>query len=221
MNSIEQHEKLTAIIEQEVRARRHRAAAPSKPTPHPSGERLYDYALGWLDSSENAEIQRHLAVCPACVRELGTILKFEQALEIEDEQPSFAERAVLWMSKFWMPLWAGEMVTAADIPAQNHRFEMETGGGEITVSCFWRGECENEPAYLHLAWSADMAIAGEFRARFVSPETQAIFADLPLGTKLRGEKIFTPRELGFDPACQRWGFSIVLTKKDEAEDTPA
>ena len=221
MNAIEQHEQLTTIIEQEVRARRHRAAAPNKPTPHPSGERLYDYALGWLDSSENTEIQRHLAVCPACVRELGAMLKFEQSLENEDEQPSLAERAALWMSKLWMPLWAGELVTAADIPTQTHRFEMEAGSGEMTVTCFWRGEDENAPAYLHIAWRADMQTPGEFRARFVSAETQTPLVELTLGRRLYGEKTFTSQELGFDPSRQRWGIGITLAEVDSIPDEDA
>ena len=219
MNSLEQHEELTIRIEEEIRAGRHRASISTTTfTPHPSGERLYNYALGGLDADEETEIQRHLARCSACVQALGAILKFEQSLGEPDAQPSLAERAILWISEFWMPRWAGELVTAADIPAQNHRFEMATGGGEMTISCFWRGEGEREPAYLHIEWRADMVIAGEFRIRFVSPETQETLAELPLGTRLRGEKTFTPSELGFDPACQRWGFSIVLTKKEAEEE---
>ena len=219
MNSLEQHEELTTRIEEEIRAGRHRASISATTfTPHPSGERLYDYALGGLDADEETEIQRHLTRCSACVRELGAILKFEQSLEEPDAQPSLVERAILWISELWTPRWAGEVVTAADIPAQSHRFEMETGGGEMTITCFWRGEGDYEPAYLNISWRADVLIAGDFRVRFVSPETQEILADLPLGMQLRGEKTFTPHELGFDPSCQRWGFSIVLTKKEAEEE---
>jgi hypothetical protein len=47
---------------------------------HPTGDDLYNYALGWLDKKESLLIMDHLVLCGTCLREVIRIRKIEEAL---------------------------------------------------------------------------------------------------------------------------------------------
>ena len=49
---------------------------------------------------------------------------------------TFHDRLVRWLSPLWQPAWAGEMVSAADVAAQEQVFALDEG--EIQVTCGWR-----------------------------------------------------------------------------------
>src|SRR5262245_13985588 len=53
------------------------------------------------------------------------------------------DRLVRWLSPVWQPAWAGEVVTAADVAAQEHVFALDDG--EIQVTCGWRAAYEHLP----------------------------------------------------------------------------
>ncbi|KPA18086.1 hypothetical protein MHK_001697, partial [Candidatus Magnetomorum sp. HK-1] len=55
---------------------------------------------------------------------------------------SFSE----WISPLWQPRFAGQLVTASDIPEQKHTFRMNEG--DIQLSCLWRGSYKNTQAYI-------------------------------------------------------------------------
>jgi hypothetical protein len=121
---------------------------------------------------------------------------------------SITESLVRWISELWEPQWAGQPATAADIPQQAHSFTSEDG--DIKLSCYWKGQYKDEPAYIQIAWKADLITEDEIWIRFMNPLTQVIRCEVCLGTSLVGEETFTSRDLGFDPSDERWAISVVL-----------
>ncbi len=119
-----------------------------------------------------------------------------------------SERLLNWITQLWEPEWAGQEVTAADISEQEEVFTVE--GGQITIRCYWEREQDRQPAYLRLAWDADLASEKNLWIRFVNPETQTIRFNLCLRTIYLGEETFTSDELGFDPYCEPWAISVGL-----------
>lgn len=117
---------------------------------------------------------------------------------------------VKWLSPLWEPQWAGQLVTASDIPKQVHTFTSEDG--DIRISCYWQGEYKDEPAYIQLSWKSEIIPESELWVRFVYPETQAIRHEVCLGTVLTGEETFTSDDLGFDPSDERWAISVALAE---------
>ncbi|KPA12685.1 hypothetical protein MHK_007108 [Candidatus Magnetomorum sp. HK-1] len=113
-----------------------------------------------------------------------------------------------WVSPMWTPQWAGQMVTASDIPEQKHSFELHNG--EITISCLWRSAYNKAPAYIQLSWSANIITGYELWAVFINPETKNIFSEICLGTHLNGGIIIPETSLRFDPAKERWATLIKL-----------
>jgi hypothetical protein len=120
------------------------------------------------------------------------------------------ERLVDWISELWEPQWAGQLVTATDIPEQTHLFTSEHG--DINVSCYWRTQYRDEPAHIHIAWKADLLMERRIWLRFLHPETRATCHEVCLGTRTVGEETFTSQDLGFDPSAQRWALSVILTE---------
>ncbi len=118
---------------------------------------------------------------------------------------------IISISEAWTPKWAGQPVTASDIPVQNHSLRMDRGN--INISCYWRGQYKNTPAFIRVSWKADITTPGILLARFMNPETQKIHSELRLGTHLAGEKTFTSEDLGFDPSNEIWSVSIILAEK--------
>ncbi len=87
--------------------------------------------------------------------------------------------------------------------------------GDVTISCHWRGRHKNNPAYIHVSWKADITAPGELYVRFSDPDDQKIFSELPLGTTLAGEEIFSKKDLGFDPSARKWAISVMFVEAEK------
>ncbi len=124
-----------------------------------------------------------------------------------------AGRALIqWISPLWQPQWAVQFVLAGDIPNQKHTFTSEKGA--IDVSCSWKPQSGDVPAYLDLSWKADTLMEGELWCRFVHSDTSVILAEIPLGLSKEGGKYFTRQALGFDPSQEKWAI-VILVKQQE------
>jgi hypothetical protein len=240
--ALRNNETFLAFLTQEAQSEKYcRLRENAGKTPHPPGEKLYDYVLGWLDEQETKQVREHIALCGDCAHETLRILQIEAELEQDslewaDSNPvssqerkvvfassqrkeqslptakrsSITDNLVRWISPLWEPQWAGQLVTAADIPKQAHSFTSEDG--DIKLSCYWKGQYQDEPAYIQITWKARFTAENEIRIRFTDPVTQAIHSEVCLGTGLVGEETFTSDDLGFDPSYARWAISVVLQK---------
>jgi hypothetical protein len=123
--------------------------------------------------------------------------------------PAFRDRLVRWISPPWHPAWAGEVVTAADVSAQEQVFSLDDG--EIQVTCGWRSAYRGLPATLRVSWQAHLSIPGDFWVRFTHPNDPARPpVEVRLGNTLAGEEEFTAEALGFDPTREPWAVAILL-----------
>jgi len=191
---------------------------------HPSREMLYDYALGCLNEADTVKIRKHISFCGECADEVLKIMQVEDNLEGEvvaaagiaavaaasESVSKIAANLIIWTSELWKPLWAGQLVTASDIPEQENTFILDDG--KIRLSCCWEPSYENIPAYIKLSWIAQITISCELWARFANPESHEMLSEICLGTSLEGENIFTSNELSFDPSTERWSVSLILSK---------
>lgn len=182
-------------------------------TAHPSEVMLHEYALGVLNERDCEYVRNHLLFCELCTDDVIELMRSEQELErhlAEDAGwSSHIERIFRWISEQWTPRWAGELVTAADIPEQKYRFLSREG--EINVSCHWKGQHGQQLAYISMSWRAELALPSELWVRFMHPETQTVLSEISLGSRLKGEKMFTTQELGFDPSCKPWAIVVLLS----------
>lgn len=115
---------------------------------------------------------------------------------------------IQWFSPLWQPQWAGQFVGAGDIPEQKHTFRLEKGA--IELSCSWKPQSGDNPAYLDLSWKADTVMEGELWCRFVHPDTNVVLTELLLGFSKEGGKYFTRQTLGFDPSQEQWAIVILV-----------
>lgn len=115
------------------------------------------------------------------------------------------------IAAYWEPDWVGLQATAADTPEQKNTFRLEDG--EIRVACNWRSGYGNKPAYVHVHWNADICDSGELWLVFIKPGSETILAEICLGDRYEGEEVFSSRDLGFDPSCEKWAMSIYLKEK--------
>lgn len=228
-----------ALLAQEAQIQTSPHAEPEQHSSHPTAERVYDYVLGWLKEPEAAQICAHLAHCGQCAHEALRLMQIEEELEQENalwaDEPEYAgakfpgfvshlrttlntlgAQMIQWVSDIWEPQWAGQLVTAADIPAQTRIFISDQG--EIELTCDWRGVTTTEPAYIHLAWKADLASPGELWVRFVNPETRTPRGEICLGTRMRGEETLTSAEIGFNPDEERWALAMLCVKVRDRQD---
>jgi len=175
-------------------------------------------------------VRKHISFCGDCADEVLRITRIEDDLEedsvkwvSEDPEPEPAEEdkkvaaiskiaanLIIWTSKLWEPKWAGQLVTASDIPEQENTFVLDDG--KLRLSCSWEPSYENIPAYIKLSWIAQITISCELWARFANPETHKMLSEIPLGNSLEGKKIFTSDKLRFDPSTEKWSVSIVMCK---------
>jgi hypothetical protein len=51
---------------------------------------------------------------------------------------------------------------------------------------------------------------GELWCRFVHPDTNAVLAEVSLGTSKEGGKYFTRQTLNFDPSQEKWALVILV-----------
>ena len=80
--ALQDNETFLAFLKQETQSEDFRQLRErASKAPHPSGEKLYDYALGWLNDSEAAQIREHIASCGDCAHEVLNILRIEKELE--------------------------------------------------------------------------------------------------------------------------------------------
>jgi hypothetical protein len=128
---------------------------------------------------------------------------------IAAERSTLRDRLVRWLSPPWQPAWAGEMVTAADVAAQEHVFALDVG--EIQVTCGWRAAYGYLPATLRVTWQAHMTLPGDFWVRFTHPtDPTRPPVELRLGNTVAGEEEFPAETLGFDPTRDPWALAILL-----------
>ncbi len=118
------------------------------------------------------------------------------------------DRVTQWISPIWQPLWAGQAVTADDIPKQEYTFQSEHG--KIVMTCEWKPAYAATPAFLKVSWEASLESRSRLVARFIDPESQAIRSEICLGTSLCGEETLTKDDLGFDPSSDPWAISLIL-----------
>ncbi|PID58868.1 hypothetical protein CSB45_02390 [candidate division KSB3 bacterium] len=114
-----------------------------------------------------------------------------------------------WLSPVWEPQWAGQAVTAQDIPIQQYSFPLEDGA--IDISCAWGDAFQSRPAFLTFSWKAHISEQRDFWLRLINPETQEIRYEDCVGNSLSGEETLTHNELGFNPAQETWALSIYTT----------
>ncbi len=120
------------------------------------------------------------------------------------------EEFIQWFSPSWTPLWAGEHVTAMDIPPREKSFVVDDG--EIHITCSWEGESHNEPAYIRLTWKAFLSKDSRLWVRFFDPDTRELLYEARLGEEPAGVEDFTSDELDFDPSTRRWEISLILSE---------
>lgn len=152
-----------------------------------------------------------------------TAYSFEMAYEVPQPQAipqpaprrAFHDRVidalVRYVSPLWHPALAGEPVTRADIPVQEEIFYFD--GGEIRVTCEWRGASRDQPAILRLAWQTHPPLSEELWARVVRhDDPTVVLAEILLGRASEGDEVFTASVLGFDPTKIRWALTLILTE---------
>jgi len=115
---------------------------------------------------------------------------------------------ISWVSPFWEPEFAGQVVTAADITEQTKQFEMDYGE-YVNITCHWGGKNDAQEPYLQLSWKANFHTPSNIWVRFINPKSNAVLSEFCLGTDLEGYRQITVKDLGFDPTDQRWAISIV------------
>ncbi|GAK57190.1 hypothetical protein U27_04155 [Candidatus Vecturithrix granuli] len=195
----------------------------SSQTQHPSGKLLYEYAAGNLEREHASQIRRHLMRCAACNFATLAIMRLTSgeivAHPIFDDLQAFIQNwtekvkgsldAATRVTALWQPQWAGQLTTAADLPAQEHLFALDEGA--IRLSCIWQPQHRKKPAFIELTWNADLKVRSDLSALFIRLEDpQHAQVEVPLGNDLRGDKIITSGELGFDPSRERWAIALIL-----------
>jgi len=119
------------------------------------------------------------------------------------------ESAAAWASKLWVPTWAGEAITALDLPEQHQHFDM--GEGEyVDLSCSWEGGQTGQARRIRLSWSANIFSPGKIWVHFVDPKSGSILGKHCLGEILEGVVQLESGGLNFDPSTQKWAIQIVI-----------
>ena len=118
-----------------------------------------------------------------------------------------------WVSRLWTPMWAGQAVTAADLPEQHHHFDM--GDGEyVKLRCSWEGEQTRQPPRIAISWSANIFTPSQIWVQFVDPDTDEELHKILLGTDLEGSLSITAPRLTFDPSARSWGVKVLIEPQE-------
>ncbi len=123
---------------------------------------------------------------------------------------------IKWASPIWQPQWAGQAVSAGDIPPQDHTFPIPHGF--IDIRCAWQPEHESIPAYIELSWKVNGMMEGELWCQFIQEETQIVFSEIQLGTETEGGIYQTTDDLAFDPSTEEWAISVLIKDSASSED---
>jgi transcriptional regulator with XRE-family HTH domain len=122
------------------------------------------------------------------------------------------EGLVRWVSERCVPQLAGVMPTAADIPPEDKTFYLDEGTIHVTFQ--WWPAAPGRPAGLLLQWRADL-LAGNLWAQFTRRDDEAVvLAEVPLGSALADEAVFSAQELGFDPTREPWGVTFQIRETE-------
>ena len=203
---------------------------------HPAADTLYEYATGELGEDLAPVVRTHLAFCGQCAREALQLTQIADELErdaldwanspkLPSSEPfqsslpkavdaavaaakSVGERALVWISEIWQPQWAGQVLTAADVPEQQQTFMSRHG--DIRLTCHWQDESSDESAMIHIRWHADLAQEERIWLRFVNPASQTLRQEIFLGVRAVGEESFTIQDLRFDFLREQWAISMAL-----------
>ncbi len=159
-----------------------------------------------LDSDPDAALAAALG--PEGIKVWKTSLS-PKTLPLRSLISEIKESLITWMSPLWEPMWAGEMLTAADMPEQDRSFEMDQGE-YINLSCYWQGKNRDLSPHIRLSWNANILTYSKLWARFSDPRTMEILAEFCLGTDLSGERVLDYEELGFDPSSRKWAVSMIV-----------
>lgn len=201
--------RLIAALRQDIASENFRRTQREfRAAPHPTSDNLYHYALGWLPEGEAAYLRQHLLFCEDCAAEVARIIGIEQRLAQQTVVAPTLDLTDAIATEFWEPQWAGQLATAADIPAQEHTFFLDDG--QIALSCRWGQEIGSEPAFIWINWESRLTTEHAFSVHFIHPETQIARYEAYLGNLPTGEATFVSRELGFDPAVERWAIGLTL-----------
>jgi hypothetical protein len=118
-----------------------------------------------------------------------------------------------WVSRLWTPMWAGQALTAADLPEQHHYFDM--GDGEyVKLRCSWEGEQIQHHPRIEISWSANIYTSSKIWIQFVDPDTNDELHKVLLGTDLEGSLAITAPQLTFDPSTRGWGVKILIEPEE-------
>lgn len=201
--------RLIAALRQDIASERFRRQQRHfRAAPHPTGDNLYHYALGWMPEGEAAYVRQHLLFCERCAMEVARIFSLEQRIAQQTDSAPPLDLTDAIATEFWEPQWAGQLATAADIPIQEHTFFLDDG--QITLSCRWGQEIGSEPAFIWINWESRLNTEQAITLHFIHPETQISRYETSLGSHPSGEATFVSRELGFDPSSERWAVGVTL-----------
>lgn len=196
--------------------------------PHPTDEMLYDYVLGWLDPEKAAVIKEHLTYCNRCDKEAECIRAIEQ--HADEKLHSFAntpaeeselqifelpdtpipikdEAYALLANEYKEPFYAGQELSASDLPKQRFSFEE----GKIETEIYWEGKRGETPAYIWLSWKVSMPRPCRLHIQFISPETHSVLYKQTIAGIVPNEQYdatFKADKLGFDPSTTRFAFHV-------------
>ncbi len=125
-------------------------------------------------------------------------------LKIDDT----VKAAAKWIfDSIWIPEGTGQLLSAAD----NSRQEKSFFDGTVKIACIFRGEINDDPAYIWLSWDAlKTPEHRELIIQLVNPDTREVLFELCLGDLKEGEQAFVAGELGFDPTKTLWAINVGL-----------
>ncbi|MCP4107178.1 MAG: hypothetical protein GY749_16830 [Desulfobacteraceae bacterium] len=82
--ALNNNEDFMTFLEQEAISDEHQRLKKNiEKGPHPTGEMLYDYVLGWMDHKKSRVIRDHISLCSPCTSEVLRIRLIEEELEEE------------------------------------------------------------------------------------------------------------------------------------------
>jgi hypothetical protein len=179
-----------------------------------------------LNSVDEMPVDSYLSRLVKSIKTRESIAKYFYAIENEKSQPlamksdkisnykRLIKNSLMQLyEKFWQPPFAGQLVTASDIPEQEHTFKL--ADGEIQISCLWRGAYQDLPAFIKVTWKANFSPDFELWIKFVNPDTNDVFSTIKLGNYLEGGKEIPSDILNFDPTKDKWATSVILKGKNQ------